>query len=169
MRRGAAREAGIDAVRAKSLRLTAFALDLADTLLAEHGVQVASPRDPDRRGGHVTLRRSDFAEVNARLWERGGSRLPRPGRHPDRARAAVDVVRRGRGGHGRAGRGGRAMSTEDEHACVEDGVVRDFRENLSYGRYLDLDRILGAQHRSAGPSTTTSCCSSCSTRPPSCG
>lgn len=64
-------EAGIDAVRAKSLRLTTFALDLADTLLARHGVQVASPRDPERRGGHVTLRRSDFAEVNARLWERG--------------------------------------------------------------------------------------------------
>lgn len=64
-------EAGIDAVRAKSLRLTTFALDLADTLLVRHGVQVASPRDPERRGGHVTLRRSDFAEVNARLWERG--------------------------------------------------------------------------------------------------
>ncbi|MEU9818833.1 kynureninase [Pseudonocardia alni] len=64
-------QAGIDAVRAKSVRLTGFALDIADTLLAPHGVTVASPRDPDRRGGHVTLRRGDFAQVNGRLWERG--------------------------------------------------------------------------------------------------
>ncbi|MEJ8279938.1 kynureninase [Pseudonocardia spirodelae] len=63
--------AGIEAVRAKSLRLTSFALDLADALLTPHGVLVASPRDPDRRGGHVTLRRPDFEQVNARLWERG--------------------------------------------------------------------------------------------------
>lgn len=34
---------------------------------------------------------------------------------------------------------------------IEDGVVRDFRVNLSYGQYLHLDEILGAQHRISQP------------------
>jgi kynureninase len=67
--------AGIGAVREKSVRLTSFALELADELLAPHGVTVATPRDPARRGGHVTLREggsgADFREVNAALWSRG--------------------------------------------------------------------------------------------------
>src|SRR3954463_2618908 len=29
---------------------------------------------------------------------------------------------------------------------LEDGIVRDFKVNLSYGRYLHLDEILQAQH-----------------------
>src|SRR4051794_8470377 len=29
---------------------------------------------------------------------------------------------------------------------LDDGLVRDFKVNLSYGRYLHLDEILGAQH-----------------------
>lgn len=64
-------EVGIDAVRAKSVALTGFALRVADALLVPHGVRVASPRDPRRRGGHVTLCRADFADVNDRLWKRG--------------------------------------------------------------------------------------------------
>ena len=64
-------EAGIDAVRAKSVALTDFALRIADALLVPHGVRVASPRDPERRGGHVTLCRADFEDVNDRLWKRG--------------------------------------------------------------------------------------------------
>lgn len=64
-------EAGIAAVRAKSMRLTAFALELADTWLAPHGVQVVSPSHPARRGGHLTLRRAGFKEVLDALWERG--------------------------------------------------------------------------------------------------
>lgn len=62
-------EAGIGAVRAKSRALTAFALDLVDAWLP--GVEVVSPRDPDRRGGHLTLRRAGFREVLDALWERG--------------------------------------------------------------------------------------------------
>ncbi len=34
----------------------------------------------------------------------------------------------------------------DNTRPLEDGIVRDFTVNLSYGRYLDLDRLLGAQH-----------------------
>ncbi|MDN5933828.1 MAG: aminotransferase class V-fold PLP-dependent enzyme, partial [Pseudonocardia sp.] len=54
-------EAGIAAVRAKSRALTAFALELVDAWLP--GVEVVSPRDPERRGGHVTLRRAGFREL----------------------------------------------------------------------------------------------------------
>lgn len=63
-------EAGIAAIRAKSIALTEFAVTLADRLLAEHGVTVASPRDPAERGGHVTLQHPSMKEVTARLWER---------------------------------------------------------------------------------------------------
>ena len=37
------------------------------------------------------------------------------------------------------------MATRRERP-LEDGIVRDFKVNLSYGRYLHLDEILSAQH-----------------------
>ena len=61
-------KAGIAAVRAKSVGLTAHAIDVADRILPE--VEVASPRDPARRGGHVTLRHPRMREVTAALWRR---------------------------------------------------------------------------------------------------
>jgi kynureninase len=64
-------EAGIAAVRAKSVALTGFALELVDSWLAPYGVEVASPRDPARRGGHVTIRRAGFRDLLPHLWERG--------------------------------------------------------------------------------------------------
>lgn len=64
-------EAGIEQVRAKSLRLTDYVLDLADTMLADLGVEVAGPRDPSRRGGHVMLRRPGIEQVLAPLWDSG--------------------------------------------------------------------------------------------------
>lgn len=64
-------EAGIDAVRAKSVRLTGFALDLVDELLVPLGVRVASPRDPARRGSHVTIDHAAFEQVLRRLWAQG--------------------------------------------------------------------------------------------------
>jgi kynureninase len=63
-------EAGIDAVRAKSVALTAYAVELADDLPAPLGVALASPRDPDRRGGHVTLNHPRMQEVTDALWAR---------------------------------------------------------------------------------------------------
>jgi kynureninase len=64
-------EAGIVAVRAKSLALTDFALQLADEWLAPHGVELISPREPQRRGGHITIRRPGFRAVVDELWARG--------------------------------------------------------------------------------------------------
>ncbi|WGL53134.1 aminotransferase class V-fold PLP-dependent enzyme [Nocardioides sp. BP30] len=63
--------AGIAAVRAKSVALTGFAIEVHDELLAAYGVELASPRDAALRGGHVILDHPDFRAVTARLWERG--------------------------------------------------------------------------------------------------
>ncbi len=62
---------GIGAVREKSLALTDFALELADAWLLDRGVELLSPRAPEHRGGHITLRNDDFREINDQLWERG--------------------------------------------------------------------------------------------------
>ncbi|MBN9175628.1 MAG: aminotransferase class V-fold PLP-dependent enzyme, partial [Microbacterium sp.] len=60
--------AGIDAIRTKSIALTAFAVELADAWLGPLGVTVASPRDAARRGGHVTLSHPAMRAVTAALW-----------------------------------------------------------------------------------------------------
>jgi kynureninase len=60
-------EAGIEAIRAKGIELTSFAVALAD----ERGIAVASPRDPARRGAHVALSHPRARELCAALIERG--------------------------------------------------------------------------------------------------
>jgi kynureninase len=64
-------EAGLPAVRAKSVALTEFAVEIADALLAPVGVRVESPRDASVRGSHVTLAHPRFAELLEGLWRRG--------------------------------------------------------------------------------------------------
>jgi kynureninase len=63
-------EAGMTAVREKSVALTSYAVDVADEVLAPLGVTVASPRDPALRGGHVTLQHDAMRQVVAELWRR---------------------------------------------------------------------------------------------------
>ena len=63
--------AGIGAVRAKSEKLTEYALELADRWLQPLGVEVVSPRDTARRGGHVTLQRPGFEKLLEPLWNAG--------------------------------------------------------------------------------------------------
>jgi kynureninase len=48
-------EAGIGPIRAKSVRLTSYLIDLADAWLAPLGCAVATPREAARRGGHVSF------------------------------------------------------------------------------------------------------------------
>jgi tryptophan 2,3-dioxygenase len=43
------------------------------------------------------------------------------------------------------------MTTTDNTRPIEQGVVSDFRVNLSYGAYLHLDEVLGAQHVVSSP------------------
>ena len=59
--------AGIANIRAKSLRLTAFLMELADAELAAFGFTVGTPREAERRGGHVALLRPDAAAISRAL------------------------------------------------------------------------------------------------------
>jgi kynureninase len=63
-------EAGMDAIRAKSMALTAYAVALLDAVLAPLGCRLGSPRDPARRGGHVAIRHPDAKALTTRLIER---------------------------------------------------------------------------------------------------
>ncbi|MFZ0381646.1 MAG: aminotransferase class V-fold PLP-dependent enzyme [Solirubrobacteraceae bacterium] len=64
-------EAGIDAIRAKGVALTEFAVTLAEALLAPRGVSVVSPRYPERRGAHVALAHPEARQLCARLIDAG--------------------------------------------------------------------------------------------------
>jgi kynureninase len=49
-------EFGMENVRVKSLNMTAYLMFLIDSLLVEqHGFFIATPREDERRGGHVAL------------------------------------------------------------------------------------------------------------------
>jgi kynureninase len=64
-------EAGIDRLRAKSLRLTRYLIDLVDSELTEHGFSIATPRDDARRGGHVALVHDDATRIAKALRAEG--------------------------------------------------------------------------------------------------
>jgi kynureninase len=60
-------EAGLDRLRAKGIALTEYLIGLADAWLARYGFTVASPRDPGRRGAHVSLRHPDAWPISQAL------------------------------------------------------------------------------------------------------
>jgi len=66
-------EAGLAAVREKSLRLTRFLMDMADALLAgaPYGFSIGTPREEARRGGHVALVQPEAMRVSEALRTRG--------------------------------------------------------------------------------------------------
>lgn len=64
-------QAGLEAIRAKSIALTEFAIEVTDRLLSPLGVRLGSPRESTQRGSHVTLEHPEFGAATARLWERG--------------------------------------------------------------------------------------------------
>ncbi|MDH5279412.1 MAG: kynureninase [Actinomycetota bacterium] len=56
-------EAGVDRLRAKSMALTSYLVELADAWLAPLGFSLASPRDAAARGGHVVLAHDDAYRI----------------------------------------------------------------------------------------------------------
>ena len=64
-------ETGMAQLRAKSVRLTEYAISLVDEMLVPLGVELATPRDPALRGSHVTIDHDSFHGVNAQLWRQG--------------------------------------------------------------------------------------------------
>ena len=59
-------EVGVDRIRAKSKRQTAKLIELAD----QHGWRVNSPRDPEKRGGTISIDMPDAPEVCRDLLKR---------------------------------------------------------------------------------------------------
>jgi kynureninase len=64
-------QAGMPAVRAKSVELTSYAMTLVDAWLVPLGAEVVSPRPAELRGGHLTVRRDGFNRLLERLWAAG--------------------------------------------------------------------------------------------------
>ena len=60
-------EAGLDAIRTKSTLLTEYASYLTDQLLTPLGFSLGSPRDPARRGSHISLRHEEGYRINRAL------------------------------------------------------------------------------------------------------
>jgi kynureninase len=60
-------EAGIDRIRTKSVLLTAYLEELADEWLTPLGCALATPRDPERRGSHLTFAHPDAESIVAEL------------------------------------------------------------------------------------------------------
>ena len=82
-------EAGMVALRAKSQELTSFVIALADEWLVPLGFALASPREADRRGGHVTLRHDDAWQISQALIREG---VVGDFRTPDRLRLGPGAI-----------------------------------------------------------------------------
>jgi kynureninase len=126
-------ELGVDRIRARSLVLTQLLIDLCD----EAGLAITSPRDPERRGGTVTVSTPDHAACHRELGERGVICDFRP---DSRLRGQSD-----RGAFGAAGEGGIRLgphffNTEDEVRRA----VSELADIVASGAY---ERHLGAAAR----------------------
>ena len=60
-------EAGIDAIRAKGIALTDYAISLLDDCLAPLGCTLGAPRDAARRGAQISIRHPDAARLTREL------------------------------------------------------------------------------------------------------
>jgi kynureninase len=65
-------EAGIEALREKSVAQTELLIALHDEWLAPLGFELGTPRDPARRGSHVSLRHPEAWPICKALIERAG-------------------------------------------------------------------------------------------------
>ena len=82
-------EAGMDRLRAKSVALTSYLIELADAWLMPHGFRLASPRAAAHRGGHVTLQHPDAWRISQALIAAG---VIGDYRTPDRLRLGPTAV-----------------------------------------------------------------------------
>jgi len=66
-------EAGIDRIREKSLKITGYLMFLVDEMLSKppYNYSVATPREPERRGGHVGVAHKEGWRINQALIARG--------------------------------------------------------------------------------------------------
>jgi kynureninase len=66
-------EAGLERIRAKSLDLTGWMISLVDDWLSEppYGFSIGTPREPERRGGHIALEHPEGVQICKALKTRG--------------------------------------------------------------------------------------------------
>jgi kynureninase len=83
-------EAGIEALRTKSVALTSLIVDLYDAWLEPLGFTLASPRAPERRGGHVALAHPDGLRISRALIDT--ARVVPDFRPPDRVRLGPAAI-----------------------------------------------------------------------------
>jgi kynureninase len=67
------REAGIEKIREKSLKITEYLIYLIDEILSKtpYNYGIVTPRTPNRRGGHVGVYHEKAWKINQSLIERG--------------------------------------------------------------------------------------------------
>jgi kynureninase len=64
-------EAGIEKIRAKSLKINQFLMDLLEQELSDLGLKIGNPVEDVRRGGHVSLEHKEAARICKALKENG--------------------------------------------------------------------------------------------------
>ncbi len=117
-------EAGIDAIRAKSLAQTDYLIDLIEgsgLRDAPYGYRIGTPRDHARRGGHVAVEHEDGLRISIALKERG---IVVDFRQPDVIRLAPVAL----------------YTTYEEIRRT----VGNLREIIDTGAHLDIDITPGA-------------------------
>jgi kynureninase len=62
-------EAGIKRLRDKSIAQTGYFIELFDARLANLGFTLGTPRDPDKRGSHISIRHPEAYRINRALIE----------------------------------------------------------------------------------------------------
>jgi kynureninase len=65
------KEAGIENIRTKSLKLTRYLMDLIDHELDGLGFFIGTPREDERRGGHISLEHREAARICKSLKDNG--------------------------------------------------------------------------------------------------
>jgi len=64
-------EAGLVRIREKSIAMTEFIISAVDAELADLGFRIGTPREPERRGGHVSLQHEEAQPMSLALRARG--------------------------------------------------------------------------------------------------
>lgn len=62
-------EVGMEKIREKSLKITAYLMYLIDERLAKYGYSIGNPREDDKRGGHVALEHDEAYRICQALKE----------------------------------------------------------------------------------------------------